>query len=144
MQEGLDARIHKKEEVRLAELQETAESHRVQELERKYAVRYHKVPAFLPLQFWNMQIGCVRPLADCSYTTMQIRFFERVKIERRIKQLKRELQSAEPNTDACSGLQTKLAQATGDLQVWAARRVTAFLGTSPLPHRSGSSDGPKF
>ena len=47
----------------------------------------------------------------------QIRFFERVKIERRIKQFSRELQSADPASAAHNDLQAKLAQATQDLQV---------------------------
>ncbi len=43
LQEGLDARIQKKEQARLQQLKEAAQAHKAQELERKYAVRYHKV-----------------------------------------------------------------------------------------------------
>ena len=49
---------------------------------------------------------------------LQVRFFERVKIERRMKQLKRTLEQAGPSTDAHGELQAKLHQATEDLQVW--------------------------
>ena len=43
LQEGLDARIQKKEQARLQQLKEAAQAHKAQELERKYAVRNHKV-----------------------------------------------------------------------------------------------------
>ena len=46
---------------------------------------------------------------------LQIRFFERVKFERRIKQLEREIKSDAPSTDG--DLCAKLAQARDDLQV---------------------------
>ena len=49
---------------------------------------------------------------------LQVRFFERVKLERRIKQLKRMLEQAGPSTDAHRELQAKVHQATEDLQVW--------------------------
>ena len=49
---------------------------------------------------------------------LQVRFFERVKLERRMKQLKRTLEQAGPSTDAHGELQAKLHQATEDLQVW--------------------------
>ena len=55
---------------------------------------------------------------------MQIRFFERVKFERRIKQLEREIQSGDPSTDADP--RAKLAQAREDLQV-------RFFDTSTIP-----------
>ena len=48
---------------------------------------------------------------------LQVRFFERVKFERRMKQLKRALEQAGPSTDAHGELQAKLHQATEDLQV---------------------------
>ena len=48
---------------------------------------------------------------------LQIRFFERVKLERRVKQLKRMLEQAGPSSDAYGELQAKLHQATEDLQV---------------------------
>jgi hypothetical protein len=47
----------------------------------------------------------------------QIRFFERVKIERRIRRFSRGLQSADPASAAHNDLQAKLGQATQDLQV---------------------------
>lgn len=42
-QEGLDARVRKKEEAKLEELIAAAEDHKRAERERIYAVRYHKV-----------------------------------------------------------------------------------------------------
>lgn len=41
-QEGLDARVRKKEEAKLARLREAVDAHRASERERAYAVRYHK------------------------------------------------------------------------------------------------------
>ena len=49
---------------------------------------------------------------------LQGRFFERVKLERRMKQLKRTLEQEGPSTDDHEELQAKLHQATEDLQVW--------------------------
>ena len=48
---------------------------------------------------------------------IQVRFFERVKFERRIKQLKRTLEQAGLSSEARGGLQAELHQATEDLQV---------------------------
>ena len=50
-QEGLDARVRKKEEAKLARLREAVDAHRASERERAYAVRYHKArphAAYLP------------------------------------------------------------------------------------------------
>ncbi|GIL58622.1 hypothetical protein Vafri_13636 [Volvox africanus] len=60
--EGLDSRVRATKEAELAELREKMAKHQQQELERKYAVKYHK-----------------------------IKFFERVKLERAIKKLERRL-----------------------------------------------------
>ncbi|GLI59630.1 hypothetical protein VaNZ11_001555, partial [Volvox africanus] len=60
--EGLDSRVRAAKEAELAELQEKMAKHQQQDLERKYAVKYHK-----------------------------IKFFERVKLERAIRQLERRL-----------------------------------------------------
>ncbi len=42
-QEGLDARVRKKEEAKLQELRLAIDDHKRAEKERVYAVRYHKV-----------------------------------------------------------------------------------------------------
>ena len=42
-QEGLDARVRKKEEAKLQELKLAIDDHKRAEKERIYAVRYHKV-----------------------------------------------------------------------------------------------------
>ncbi|KAL3142959.1 hypothetical protein ABBQ38_003244 [Trebouxia sp. C0009 RCD-2024] len=55
---GVDSKLRRSLEAKLLELQESLKKHNKEELERKFAVRYHK-----------------------------IRFFERIKLERRIKQL---------------------------------------------------------
>ena len=50
-----------------------------------------------------------------GWTLLQIRFFERVKLERRIKQLEREVKGVDSSAD--EHVHAKLAQAKEDLQV---------------------------
>ncbi len=148
LQEGLDARIQKKEQARLQQLREAAEAHKAQELERKYAVRYHKVhrpKAAAPLNKQGSHAlyrTLVALLVNLRTTLMQIRFFERVKLERRIKQLERETKADDPSMDG--DLHAKLAQAREDLQVssdlpmslllWPTLAGTTPLGAEPMRH----------
>ena len=60
---------------------------------------------------------------------LQIRFFERVKFERRIKQLERELRAVDPGTDASGDLPARLAQAKDDLKV-----ANSSLTARSIPH----------
>jgi hypothetical protein len=67
-------------------LQSSLAKHDKGATERKYAVRYHKVGICLFLQtcahVLSCWVLCIEPL--CA---SQIRFFERVKLERRVKQI---------------------------------------------------------
>ncbi|KAK9825690.1 hypothetical protein WJX81_004393 [Elliptochloris bilobata] len=86
--DGLDPRVRAKEEAKLAGLLEALEAHRASERERAYAVRYHKV-----------------------------RFFERVKLERRIRRLQAAMQAAQAGGgEPAPGDAAALAQAQDDLQ----------------------------
>jgi len=54
--------------------------------------------------------------ANC-FIALQIRFFERVKFERRIKQLEREFKAVDPSTDSSGDLPARLAEAKDNLKV---------------------------
>ncbi|EIE27289.1 hypothetical protein COCSUDRAFT_45805 [Coccomyxa subellipsoidea C-169] len=87
-QEGLDARVRKKEEAKLQELRLAIDDHKRAEKERVYAVRYHKV-----------------------------RFFERIKLERRIKKVEKQLAEAkEKGAEPPAALLECLACLQDDLQ----------------------------
>lgn len=89
MQPGLDAAVRVASEKKLVALLEEFEQRKRAELERKYAVKYHKV-----------------------------RFFERVKLERRLVKLKRqqEKDAAGEGPALTSEQETELRQAEEDLQ----------------------------
>ena len=78
-----------RQEAKLAELREQAAEHARKELERKYALRYHKV-----------------------------RFFERVKLERRLARLQAQLKGASAGGEGeppVEELQAQVAQVQEDL-----------------------------
>ncbi|KFM24549.1 rRNA-processing protein EFG1 [Auxenochlorella protothecoides] len=83
----VDPKLRARQEKKLEELRAAAAAHSREELERKYAVRYHKV-----------------------------NFFERVKLERRLRQLEQQLAAAGGAGEAATALTAQLEQARRDLQ----------------------------
>ncbi|KAL6779623.1 hypothetical protein ACKKBG_A13055 [Auxenochlorella protothecoides x Auxenochlorella symbiontica] len=83
----VDPKLRARQEKKLEELRAAAAAHSREELERKYAVRYHKV-----------------------------KFFERVKLERRLRQLEQQLAAAGGAGEAATALTAQLEQARRDLQ----------------------------
>lgn len=87
MQPDLDPKLRARQEKKLEELRAAAAAHVREELERKYAVRYHKV-----------------------------KFFERVKLERRERQLRQQLAATGEDEAATAPLHAQLEEARLDLQ----------------------------
>jgi hypothetical protein len=102
MQADLDAKARASTEAKLAKIRAEHEQHKREELERKMAVRYHKVRP----DSWLHCLGRYPPsrlpflpLADRARVHyipphMQVKFFERVKAERQVKQLQAQLKQA--------------------------------------------------
>ena len=99
---------------KLQQLQKQLQTNKSTELERRYAIRYHKVRgcALTAAAVVAVQQAAAAQAFTQAFSHAQIRFFERVKLERQIKQLQRE----GPASDGTEH-QQKLQRLRADLQV---------------------------
>ena len=106
LQRDLAPKVKEKAQQKLAQLQQQLVSSKTSELERLYAARYHKVCAALSSAVLRSE-ACLN-----STGCLQVRFFERVKLERKLKQLERSVGAASSQDD-----RDALARTQADLQV---------------------------
>ena len=120
VQPDLDPRARSQQAAVLDALNTALAQNQRTELERKYAVRYHKVcqyPAQISCAITLSQRRCNSSIVTGFETQAfmhaceQVRFFERVKLERQIKQLEKKLDTASSNNTAA-----ELARLRDDLQ----------------------------
>lgn len=104
----LDSKARVAQEAKLAELQAKVEDHARTERERKYAVMYHRVrprprPASAVPSTARAAVLTAAPLGQlmpplrhviAAAAVAQVKFFDRVKVERRLKQLEKGLKEA--------------------------------------------------
>ena len=140
MQGGLAPKAVAEQQRRLEQLTDSQENHQKAEKQRKYAVKYHKVnPCCRPQQDCSSTaqhqprlqpqspvrrfrckvskhdecVSCI--MVGAIARVLQVRFFERVKIERRIAKLERE--PAPEAADAAAARAAQLASLRDDLMV---------------------------
>ncbi len=113
MQPDLDPRARKKQAAVLDALNTALAQNQRTELERKYAVRYHKVCQHPAAVVRRCNPSNIIDLVTQAFVHAceQVRFFERVKLERQIKQLEKKSDTAGSDTTA-----SELARLRDDLQ----------------------------
>ena len=125
MQAEITLKARSKAQQKLEELEGLLLSHKQSERERQYAKRYHKVSSDLTSPYFAavpdiVKLSVPRSLFEVCFIpeaipAAQVRFFERVKLERRIKQLEASLPSS--STTKQASLQPELVKLQKDLQV---------------------------